>query len=186
MFARGLCFVDPSASGAARFSRIASPLGSLLVTSDGLGLSGLYLNADQPEPAGARRDDAWFGEVKGQLEQYFAGARKRFDLLLSPRGTAFQLEVWRALAAISYGQTASYLDIAARVGRPKAYRAVGNANGANPIAVIIPCHRVIAADGSAGGYAGGPERKALLLSLEGAPVGPAWLSAARSGPARPA
>ena len=106
-----------------------------------------------------------------QLLEYFEGKRTAFDLPLDLRGTPFQLEVWRALLAIPYGETRSYAEIARAVGRPAAVRAVGAANGANPIAIVVPCHRVIAADGSLGGYGGGLELKARLLAMErsGAP-----------------
>ncbi|MCY1435576.1 Methylated-DNA--protein-cysteine methyltransferase [compost metagenome] len=107
-------------------------------------------------------------EVVRQLDEYFAGKRQTFDLPLAPRGTQFQREVWQALLEIPFGRTTCYAELAERIGRPKAMRAVGAANGANPIAVIIPCHRVIGRDGSLTGYGGGLERKELLLRLEGA------------------
>jgi len=102
-----------------------------------------------------------------QLDDYFAGQRHDFSLPLSPEGTLFQKSVWKALQTIPYGQTISYKQLAERVENPKACRAVGTANGRNPIAIIIPCHRVIAADGSLGGYAGGLDTKTTLLRLEG-------------------
>jgi len=104
--------------------------------------------------------------VKRQLEEYFAGKRTTFDVSLAPEGAPFEREVWRALEEIPYGETVSYGEIARRVGQPTAARAVGTANGHNPIAVIVPCHRVIGADGSLTGYGGGLERKRLLLELE--------------------
>ncbi|MNE36295.1 Methylated-DNA--protein-cysteine methyltransferase [compost metagenome] len=107
-------------------------------------------------------------EAVRQLDEYFAGKRQKFDLRLAPRGTEFQREVWQALLDIPFGRTTCYAELAERIGRPKAMRAVGAANGANPIAVIIPCHRVIGRDGSLTGYGGGLERKELLLRLEGA------------------
>jgi methylated-DNA-[protein]-cysteine S-methyltransferase len=119
-----------------------------------------------PVPRGSRRDDAFFVEVARQLDEYFAGARSDFDLPLHLDGTPFQQAVWAQLQAIPYGETISYGELARRVGNPKASRAVGLANGRNPIAVIVPCHRVIAADGTLGGYGGGPDRKTLLLELE--------------------
>jgi methylated-DNA-[protein]-cysteine S-methyltransferase len=146
-----------------------SPLGDLLLTSDGRALTGLHMDASRHPPA---RDGGWvsaeepFEEARRQLDEYFAGRRTRFDLELAPGGTAFQRQVWAALQEIPYGETRSYLDIARRLGSPKAVRAVGGANGRNPIAVVIPCHRVIAADGSLGGYGGGLDRKRLLLDLE--------------------
>ncbi len=104
--------------------------------------------------------------MRAQLEEYFAGERTSFDIPLAPEGAPFEREVWRALEEIPYGETVSYGEIARRVGQPTAARAVGTANGRNPIAVIVPCHRVIGADGSLTGYGGGLERKRLLLELE--------------------
>ncbi len=103
-----------------------------------------------------------------QLEEYFSGTRTSFSLPLAPRGTAFQLDVWKALADIPYGVTTTYGELARRVGRPGAARAVGQANGANPLPIVVPCHRVVAADGGLGGYAGGADTKRRLLALEGA------------------
>ncbi|NNE56149.1 MAG: methylated-DNA--[protein]-cysteine S-methyltransferase [Flavobacteriales bacterium] len=107
-------------------------------------------------------------EACTQLEEYFSGVRRQFDLSLDPQGTAFQLQVWNALQQIPYGSTCSYLDLALRVGDEKYTRAVGMANGKNPIAIVIPCHRVIGSDGSLTGYAGGMHRKERLLEMEGA------------------
>ena len=107
-----------------------------------------------------------------QLDEYFAGTRREFELELAPRGTAFQLAVWDALLAIPYGATASYGDIARAVGRPNAVRAVGQANGRNPLAIVVPCHRVIGSDHSLTGYGGGIDRKRFLLALEGSPLTP--------------
>jgi methylated-DNA-[protein]-cysteine S-methyltransferase len=101
-----------------------------------------------------------------QLEQYFAGERTEFELDVEPDGTAFERRVWDAVRAIPYGQTASYAEIARRIGRPGACRAVGRANGRNPLAVIVPCHRVVGSDGSLTGYAGGIAMKRALLDLE--------------------
>ena len=106
-------------------------------------------------------------DLKTQLRDYFAGKRKTFELELAPKGTPFQLAVWNALLQIPYGDTISYSELAHRIGKPSAIRAVGAANGANPIPVIIPCHRVIGANGSLTGYGGGIERKQWLLALEG-------------------
>jgi methylated-DNA-[protein]-cysteine S-methyltransferase len=111
-------------------------------------------------------DAARFEEARRQLDEYFAGHRAEFDLPLSPRGTAFQREVWAALQTIPYGEVRSYGQIAAQIGRPGASRAVGLANGRNPISVIVPCHRVIGASGALTGYGGGLPRKRLLLDLE--------------------
>lgn len=106
-------------------------------------------------------------ELKAQLREYFAGSRHAFTIPLAPKGTPFQLAVWNALLAIPYGDTVSYSELAFRIGRPSAVRAVGAANGANPIPVIIPCHRVIGSNGTLTGYGGGIERKQWLLALEG-------------------
>jgi len=105
-------------------------------------------------------------QAEAQLREYFAGERRQFTLPLRPEGTPFQQAVWQALGRIPYGATCSYADLARAVGRPNACRAVGNANGHNPLPILIPCHRVIAADGSLGGYTGGLDKKALLLQLE--------------------
>jgi methylated-DNA-[protein]-cysteine S-methyltransferase len=146
------------------YCTIDSPLGELLLAGDGKSLSRLHMHA-QPDPSWTANDRGFAG-ARAQLEEYFAGRRRDFDLPLSPAGTPFELEVWRALREIPYGQTVSYGALAASLGRPDAARAVGAANGRNPIAVIIPCHRVIGANGSLTGYGGGLERKRLLLDLE--------------------
>jgi len=119
-----------------------------------------------PVPGRARRDDAAFADVCAQLDEYFAGTRTGFEVPMLLEGTEFQQAVWAQLCAIPYGSTISYGELARRVGNPKASRAVGLANGRNPIAVIVPCHRVIAGDGSLGGYGGGLDRKTALLDLE--------------------
>ena len=105
-------------------------------------------------------------KAKNQLKEYFAGKRKKFDLPLKPEGTDFQKQVWLALESIPFGETASYLDIANGIKNPKAVRAVGGANGKNPIAIIIPCHRIINSNGSLGGYNGGIEIKQALIKIE--------------------
>lgn len=148
-----------------------SPIGRLLLSGDASGLQQVlmdiddkpWLIAEQWRSAGTELD-----QVCRQLDEYFAGRRQRFELSLAPQGTAFQQAVWQALLQIPFGQTSCYSALAAQIERPKAVRAVGAANGANPIAIIIPCHRVIGRDGSLTGYAGGLPRKALLLKLEGA------------------
>ncbi|MBN1411181.1 MAG: methylated-DNA--[protein]-cysteine S-methyltransferase [Spirochaetales bacterium] len=124
-------------------------------------------------PAGGKHfhykhDAAAVKNAVGQLSEYFAGKRKDFHLPLHPHGTPFQQKVWESLKTIPYGITASYADIAVKIGQPRAVRAVGNAAGRNPVPVIIPCHRIIRSDGSPGGYAGGIEAKKYLLNLEGA------------------
>jgi len=112
-----------------------------------------------------RNDDA-FDDVATQLREYFAGKRRDFDLPLAPSGTPFQLSVWNELRAIPYGRTKSYLDIANAIGKPAACRAVGAANGANPLPIVVPCHRVIGANGSLTGFGGGIDVKRRLLALE--------------------
>jgi methylated-DNA-[protein]-cysteine S-methyltransferase len=147
-----------------------SPIGPLLLTSDGSSITRLQM-AESNHPAkptpGWIQDPAPFREAVRQLDEYFAGERRAFDLPLAPRGTAFQQKVWETLRKIPWGKTASYAEVARRVGSPKGMRAVGGANGRNPIAIIVPCHRVIAADGTLGGYGGGLHRKRFLLELEG-------------------
>lgn len=148
---------------------ISSPLGKLTaVATDGY-LTGLYF-ADQvrrPDPTRVgSQARAGFGETKCQLGEYFAGERTQFDLPLAPAGEAFAQRVWTLLTQIPYGETRTYGDLARELGDPGLAQAVGAANGRNPLAVIVPCHRVIGADGSLTGYAGGLARKRLLLELE--------------------
>lgn len=147
---------------------VESPVGRLVLCSDGRALTGLHL---PPAAAGSdwRRDDGAepFAAARKQLEEYFAGKRRTFTVPLAFGGTAFQRRVWEALLEIPWGETRSYADIAGRVGSPRGFRAVGLANGRNPIAIVVPCHRVIAADGTLGGYGGGLDRKRVLLGLEG-------------------
>jgi methylated-DNA-[protein]-cysteine S-methyltransferase len=152
----------------ARWQRtIASPLGPLTAMTDGAALTVLDFDRDGVDSADVPAAAAALLErAAAQVGEYFAGARMTFDLPLAPAGTPFQQAVWRALLAIPYGATASYVDVARRLGQPAAVRAVGAANGRNPIAIVIPCHRVIGADGSLTGYAGGLARKQALLALE--------------------
>lgn len=153
------------------FTYYASPIGDLLLagTEDTLAVIGFPSGKGrkQPEPDWVQNDRA-FPEARQQLDEYFAGDRKKFDLKLAPSGTAFQLEVLDALCEIPYGETRSYQDLATGIGRPKAVRAVGAANGRNPLPIVIPCHRVIGADGSLTGFGGGLPTKQFLLELEGA------------------
>jgi methylated-DNA-[protein]-cysteine S-methyltransferase len=174
-------FVAPDLS-APRLSHIVdSPIGALLLLGDGHALTGLWMiDADRYPGRYSSRDGltpspATFRDVAAQLEAYFAGDLKEFTVPLAPTGTAFQLAVWTELTKIPYGSTVSYGDIARALGkRLVASRAVGLANGANPISVIVPCHRVIGSDGSLTGYGGGLERKELLLRLEGASPTTLW------------
>lgn len=146
-----------------------SPLGPLtLVATDGV-LSGLYMDRHEHRPSSASFgdvDDGPFAEVTRQLRAYFAGELRRFDVALELHGTVFQRRVWSGLTDIPYGQTCSYGQLAARIGQPGAARAVGLANGRNPISIIVPCHRVVGASGALTGYGGGLARKRLLLELE--------------------
>ena len=184
-------FVAPDTDAPRLSHTVGSPIGALLLTGDGHALTGLYMldgrrhqaragqdpwdQAKWRARAGLTPDPAPFGEVAAQLEAYFAGDLKEFTVPLAPSGTAFQLAVWTELTKIPYGSTVSYGDIARALGkRPVAARAVGLANGANPISVIVPCHRVIGSDGSLTGYGGGLERKELLLRLEGAAPTSLW------------
>lgn len=146
-----------------------SPIGELLVLGDSDSVHGLLMNGDgdfDQRKLELTQDQQLFADTIAQLEEYFAGDRNHFDLPLEPEGTEFQRSVWTALTEIPYGETRSYGEIAAEVGRPKAARAVGMANNRNPIAVIVPCHRVIGAGGALVGYAGGIERKTWLLAHE--------------------
>jgi methylated-DNA-[protein]-cysteine S-methyltransferase len=151
------------------YTTIDSPLGLILVTGDEGGLTSLYLSTGRhavQTPNGARRDDAALADVRTQLDEYFAGQRMEFDLRLNPHGTPFQLKVWQALRTIPYGVTASYGQQARLLGDPGSSRAVGLANGKNPISIVVPCHRVIGADGSLTGYGGGLAAKRWLLDHE--------------------
>lgn len=151
------------------YSYYESPVGSLLLAGDGVALSLISFPTgkatSQPAADWMRRNDA-FIPVKQQLAAYFAGELTNFDLELIPQGTDFQLAVWSALKTIPYGETRSYGDIATVIGKPDASRAVGAANGQNPLPIVIPCHRVIGSNGSLTGFGGGLECKQFLLRLE--------------------
>jgi methylated-DNA-[protein]-cysteine S-methyltransferase len=148
-----------------RYTVLDSPIGPLLATADDAGaVSGLWF--DRAPAEGWQRDDDALAGLGDQLDAYFAGTLTRFDLPLAPVGTEWQRRVWDALTDIPYGETVSYAELAARIGRPSACRAVGAANGRNPISVIVPCHRVVGTSGSLTGYGGGIERKAWLLDHE--------------------
>jgi len=152
------------------FSVLPSPLGDLLLRGDGASLTGMYMQKQRhrpPLPENYIRNDKMFRDAREQLDAYFEGKLTRFDLPLAPEGTDFQRIVWRALLDIPFGTTESYGALAKRIGHDGAARAVGLANGHNPIGIIIPCHRVIGADGSLTGYGGGIERKEWLLAHEG-------------------
>lgn len=146
-----------------------SPLGTLQVTADDSGLhSVLFIDAGAGQPGDtAPATNSLVTAAIQQLDEYFHAGRRSFDLPLTPPGTQFQQQVWQELLQIPFGKTTSYSDIARRLNNPLSVRAVGTANGQNPIAILIPCHRVIGADGSLTGYAGGLWRKEFLLRLEG-------------------
>ncbi len=151
------------------YSIITSPIGELLLTSDGKSVTGVSMQNQKHGPKRTKdwkRNDAALNEPRTQLQAYFAGELRDFELPLAAKGTPFQQRVWRALCAIPYGATISYGELARRIGQPTASRAVGLANGRNPIAIVVPCHRVIGANGSLTGYGGGLERKRWLLAHE--------------------
>ncbi|MHB8659706.1 MAG: methylated-DNA--[protein]-cysteine S-methyltransferase [Solirubrobacteraceae bacterium] len=171
------------------YTTLPSPLGELLLCRDARGLrvvhmlSGPCPRAMVPE---WRLHPESFVNVAEQLEEYFAGARRNFELSLAPEGNAFEQAVWQALTQIPYGATATYGEIATAIGHPGGARAVGSANARNPLAVIVPCHRVIGSDGALTGYGGGLERKRLLLDLEAGvqPLSPAGGLASSTRPER--
>ena len=155
-----------------------TPIGRLLLVGErdaagGIRLAGIYTEDHRHGPdvgAAWAEDAAAFGDVTRQLDEYFDGSRTRFDLSLAPGGTPFQRRIWDELGRIPPGTTITYGELATRAGHPGAARAVGAAVGRNPISIVVPCHRVVGADGTLTGYAGGVARKAFLLALEGAPV----------------
>jgi len=161
-------FVDKAAT-LIRYTRIKSPVGPLLLVADDAGLRKIHFEngRDRVAPDSSwKEDDIFFKDTISQLHSYFAGQLKKFDLPLGPEGTPFQLAVWKHLCEIPYGTTTSYGELACRVGNPRASRAVGLANGSNPIPIVIPCHRVIGSNGKLTGYGGGLPIKEKLLALE--------------------
>ena len=163
---------------ATTFTRFSSPVGELVLAATDSGITGVYFPTSRLGAAPLERKDwveddgrgpasALLAQARRQLEEYFAGARTTFDLPLSAVGTPFQRRVWDALRAIPYGTTLSYSELARRLGDVRATRAVGAANGRNPIPIIVPCHRVVGADGSLTGFGGGLDRKRWLLEHEG-------------------
>ena len=152
------------------YTTFASPIGTLLLAADSAGLRyiGFPEGKGRVEPCAdwTAGDDVVLARAAAQLHEYFAGARRSFDLPLAPHGTPFQLQVLDALRFIPYGATCSYADIARQIGRPAAVRAVGAANGRNPLPIVIPCHRVIGASGKLVGFGGGLDTKRRLLDLE--------------------
>jgi len=154
-----------------RYTRFATPLGVVFATAGGGALTGLYFEGGRHAPAVAPH---WVEDphaeplvtVKQQLLEYLAGLRTRFDLVLDGQGTPFQRRVWQEIAAIPYGEVITYAELARRAGAPGCARAAGPATGRNPLSIIVPCHRVVGANGALTGYAGGLERKSQLLALE--------------------
>ena len=174
------------------YTLVISPIGQLLVTTDGSHITRLYMEEHEggptarsnfldsagpgfgsaPLPSWQRQDDEpLLLEARRQLDDYFSGRRQDFDLPLKPEGSEFQRSVWTELTRIPFGKTISYGELARRIGKPDAFRAVGLANGKNPIAVVVPCHRVIGASGTLTGYGGGIDRKKWLLEHEGIAIG---------------
>ena len=154
------------------YQYMESPVDPLLLAADELGLHLIEFHTPRHPMSRLSHwtegDNAILEATRRQLDEYFSGSRKDFDLPLAPQGTPFQTEVWHTLATIPYGQTISYAQLAQRVGKPTAMRAVGAANGRNPLPIVLPCHRVIGADGSLTGFGGGLPTKQFLLRLEGA------------------
>jgi methylated-DNA-[protein]-cysteine S-methyltransferase len=169
------------------FDCMPSPLGAMVLASDGDALSGAWFDGQRHQPAAGpawqrRPDLPILCRAAAELTEYFAGERIEFDLPLAPAGTPFQREVWHAIADVRYGETIAYHELAARAGRPESIRAAGAATGRNPLSIIIPCHRIVAADGALTGYAGGLARKRALQALETAAVAAATATrAARAG-----
>ena len=151
------------------YTEFSSPLGILQLRGTEFALRALYMQGQRhrpPLPADAVQDTSPLRSAREQVEDFLAGKRRAFSLPIDPRGTPFQMQVWKALLTIPYGETRSYGDIAATIGNPRASRAVGSANRNNPLSIVIPCHRVIGADGAIGGYGGGISEKHFLLALE--------------------
>ena len=156
------------------YTEFSSPIGVLGLRGTADGLTGVFMEAHRHGPAAEERaawtrHDAPLAEARAQLEEYFAGTRTTFDVkldLAGTGGTAFQRRVWAALCEVPYGATISYAELARRIGQPAAVRAVGLANGRNPLSIIVPCHRIVGANGALTGYGGGETRKRALLDLE--------------------
>lgn len=156
-----------------RYARFDTALGPMYATARDGRLTGLYFEGGRHAPAiapdwEACPDDAVLRDCARQVREYFAGTRRAFSLPIACAGTAFQSQVWDAIASIPYGETVTYAALAKRLGRAQASRAVGAATGRNPLSIVVPCHRVVGSDGGVTGYAGGVERKARMLALEGA------------------
>lgn len=166
----GIRFVEPDPAATVRYTTVDSPVGALTLVGDGEVLTHLSMEShDATKPVideDWRPDKRAFKDARRQLKEYFAGKRSEFTIPMAPSGTVFRMKVWSTLARIPYGETASYGEVAAAIGNPAASRAVGMANHYNPIAIMIPCHRVIGSTGSLTGYGGGLDRKTILLDLE--------------------
>lgn len=151
------------------YDHLSTPIGNLMLVADAQGLREVWFETGKhrktPDPAW-KQDAARLAFARRQLEEYFAGTRQHFELPLHPLGTNFQVAVWQALAEIPYGSTISYGELARRIGQPQAVRAVGAANGRNPLPIVLPCHRVIGANGSLTGFGGGLPTKRFLLDME--------------------
>jgi methylated-DNA-[protein]-cysteine S-methyltransferase len=161
----------PAASALRSYAYAATPLGRVIVVTAGGEVAGLHFDGSPSAPriTGLTRGaDLTVRAVADQLDEYFRGVRTRFELPLRLEGTPFQVAAWSALLEIPYGRTWSYSELAAWIGHPRAARAVGAANGQNPISIVVPCHRLIGSDGDLTGYGGGLDRKRSLLDLEGA------------------
>ncbi len=164
---------DSQAGGAVWYIEVQSPIGVLVVTNETDSITGLYMESHRHGPINrgawildVHRERAALNMARAQLQEYFAGTRTQFELRLAAQGTDVQKDVWHALSLIPYGETRSYGEIARQLGKPKASRAIGSANGRNPISIIVPCHRVIGSDGSLTGFGGGIARKQWLLAHE--------------------
>jgi methylated-DNA-[protein]-cysteine S-methyltransferase len=155
------------------YTYIDSPLGKITLQANESGMSGVWFetHTTQPDALGKYSpDNSLLQQCEGQLTEYFSGKRSSFEIPISAQGTAFQKKVWHALTTIPYGETWSYQELANAIDNPKAVRAVGLANGKNPISIIVPCHRVIGKNGKLTGYAGSLERKAWLLDFENSEI----------------
>ena len=154
------------------YDTFEGPQGSMLLVANDRGLAGVYFDRQKHHP---KRQADWkkdphhrvLRQAKRELAEYFAGKRKRFDVALSPNGTPFQRSVWRAISTVGFGETITYGELARRAGHPGSARAAGAATGRNPIGIIVPCHRIMGANGTLTGYAGGLSKKRALLALEG-------------------
>ena len=159
------------------YTYVDSPVGRLLLVSNGEALTGLFFEKGRdgvrPEPGWQASERAIpFPQARAQLREYFAGKRRTFDVPLRLSGTVFQQRVWQTIAAVPFGKTITYRELAARTGHAEASRAAGAATGRNPVSIIVPCHRVVGSDGSLTGFGGGLYRKQQLLALEGIAMGP--------------